>query len=73
MHRSNERGLQRRKIKSLPTKHIALDKKRFKKVYKYAPTLSDPLSGCLIDADKERTEETANPLMCSTFPKEQLQ
>ena len=73
IHRSTERGLQRRDVSKIPFEHISIDEKSFKKGHKYVSVISHPKSGVVLDIGEDRDMESVDRLMTSTFTQSQLE
>jgi len=73
MHLSVRRGMERRPLGEVPIKHLSIDEKSFKKGHKYVTVLSDPLAGCVLDVEEDRTKEACKNLLGRALTAEQLQ
>lgn len=72
IHRSTERGLQRRNISRFTFGHISIDEKSFKKGHQYITVLSDPHTGVVLDVGENRDSEATKNLIEKTFTAKQL-
>jgi len=73
LHRSTERGMQRRDISTVPFEHISIDEKSFKKGHNYVTVISHPRSGAILDVGEGRDQESVKQLLLSTFDQRQRQ
>lgn len=72
MHRSTERGMQRRSLSKLPFEHISIDEKSFSSGHNYVTVISHPKSGVVIDVGQDRDTASVENLLKSTFTDKQL-
>lgn len=72
MHRSVERGMQRREVSKVPFEHISIDEKSFKAGHNYVTVLSHPKSGVVLDVSEGRDEYSVKELLANTFTTNQL-
>lgn len=72
MHRSTERGMQRRPILKLPFTHISIDEKSFRKGHNYVTVISHTKSGVVLDVGKDRDTSSVKKLLENTFTDKQL-
>lgn len=61
IHRSVQRGLERRKLSKV--EHLSIDEKSFRKGHNYITVLSHPTSGCVLDVEEGRTKKSTNQLI----------
>lgn len=73
MHRSVERGMDRRSYDQIVFDHLSIDEKSFKKGHNYVTVLSHPDSGCVIDVEEDRTKEACKKLLNKSLTKKQLE
>jgi len=73
LHRSTQRGMQRRTINKIPFEHISIDEKSFKKGHKYVTILSHPKSGVVLDVGENRDTQSAERLLEQTFTPKQME
>ena len=67
IHGSVHRGMERRSMADMQIKHLSIDEKSFKKGHTYVTVLSDPLSGCVLDVEEDRTKEACKKLLNRTL------
>ena len=72
MHRSAERGMQRRSQSKLPFTHISIDEKSFRRGHNYVTVISHPVSGVVIDVGQDRDTASVEKLLENTFTDKQL-
>lgn len=73
MHRSVERGMDRRSYDKIVFDHLSIDEKSFKKGHNYVTVLSHPGSGCVIDVEEDRTKEACKKLLNRSLTEKQLE
>jgi transposase len=73
MHRSVERGMDRRSYDQIVFDHLSIDEKSFKKGHNYVTVLSHPGSGCVIDVEEDRTKEACKKLLNKSLTEKQLE
>ncbi|MCF6171172.1 MAG: ISL3 family transposase [Bacteroidales bacterium] len=73
LHRSTERGMQRRDMSTVAFEHISIDEKSFKKGHHYVTVISHPRSGAVLDVGEGRDQESVKQLLLSTFNEQQRQ
>ncbi|SDD88719.1 Transposase [Algoriphagus faecimaris] len=73
MHRSVERGMDRRSYDQIVFDHLSIDEKSFKKGHNYVTVLSHPDSGCVIDVEEDRTKEACKKLLNKSLTEKQLE
>lgn len=72
IHRSTERGMNRRSIEKANFTNLSIDEKSFKKNHKYVTVLSHPNSGCVLDVSEGRDFLSVKRLLNSCLNKDQL-
>lgn len=72
MHRSAERGMQRRSMSKVPFEHISIDEKSFKSGHNYVTVISHPISGVVLDVGQDRDTASVEKLLGDTFTNKQL-
>lgn len=72
MHKSVERGLERRGSLG-EVKHISIDEKSFKRGHDYVTVLSNPETGAILNVSHGRKKEDAKSVINETFSSEQKQ
>jgi len=63
MHLSVRRAMTKRPLGGAHFTHLSVDEKSFKKGHKYVTVLSDPLSGCVLDVEEDRTKEACKNVL----------
>lgn len=71
MHLSVERGMERRSATKGPIAHLSIDEKSFRKGHTYVSVLSDPIAGCVLDVQEDRTKEACAALLNRALDPEQ--
>lgn len=71
LHRSSQRGMQRRNYSDFTFEHLSIDEKAFRKGHTYATILSHPKSGAVLDLCEGRDKHSVNHLFEALFTSEQ--
>ena len=71
LHKSTERGLERRDLSKREIRYLSIDEKSFKKGQDYITVLSDPVSAAVLDVAHGRDTHTTKKLLRDTLDQEQ--